>query len=623
MKAAWLAAVVTLCTVACSGDHSVRAEEPATASAAPSANASEGGSAASSTLKGNANCPGEEVFFDPGHGEDIVVPDGFKVEVFARDLNFPTGIAFAGDRKHFQVLVVESGTGLPSRCNDNNGPGYAPKTSATNPFTPDLLVFDQNGKLVAGPLFKPTTPGTGYQPDGPAIGIAFERGFDGGLLFVTDSNQGVRGAPGTGNNSSRVMVADLGANKLQPFITGLPTGDHPTEMIVAHEGFVYWSQGSATNSGVVGHDNGGPAGANQHEIACQDITLSQNTWDSGDGHITSGYSPHGVSRPGAHVPAFEDATQPGMCTGAILRAPIAAAHPEKNVQPFSWGYRNPFGLRFSPKNHALNGALFVTENGEDERGARPTNGSPDRLQVARPNKDGTPDYHGWPDRFGFLDSGNAVFTPIGGPSDDNPAAVVGKPVLHVLAFPPQAPKAPLALDPSDVAVVEPDFAPDAFVGGVVRRGAALVAREGDFGFSPAQSSPIVGHDVELVNFSKPGKPLQVELSRFAFNCPAAQQTHINGAAACNVKKDTDTAMAFAQKLRGINRPVMAGFGPDGALYLVDFGAVRDVGRSDPAARFNVAADGPLVQIPGTGVVWKISRVGAAAPADDDDDGDDD
>src|SRR5689334_21343564 len=69
--------------------------------------------------RGNAACPGEDVFFDPGHGEDIAIPRGYKVSVFAKGLNFPTGIAFRGSKGNFQVLVIESGTGLPSRCNNN------------------------------------------------------------------------------------------------------------------------------------------------------------------------------------------------------------------------------------------------------------------------------------------------------------------------------------------------------------------------------------------------------------------------------------------------------------------------------------------------------------------------
>src|SRR6266852_5164958 len=45
---------------------------------------------------GNAACPGEDVFYDPDKGEDIVLPTGYQVDVFARDLNFPTGLAFMG-----------------------------------------------------------------------------------------------------------------------------------------------------------------------------------------------------------------------------------------------------------------------------------------------------------------------------------------------------------------------------------------------------------------------------------------------------------------------------------------------------------------------------------------------
>lgn len=571
---------------------------------------------------GNAACPGEDVAYRPGNGEDIVVPTGYKVSVFARDLNFPTGLTFMrtsseeGEGNNWVALVVESGTGLPGRCNSNESAIWGGKLSPTNPFTPDILVLDRHGNVIRGPLFKPTSvvpaQNKGYQPDGPAIGLAFEQG-DHGKLFATDSNQGARGAPGTGNNTSRIMTADLATGTLSPFITGLPTGDHPTEMIVVKDGWIYWSQGSATNSGVTGHDNG--AGGNQHDIACQNIVLSDNTWDSGDGHHTSGYSNHGLARPGAHVPAFEGATARGMCTGAILRARID--DPKETIQPFSWGYRNPFGLRFAPKDHALKGGLFVTVNGEDERGARPTNNAPDRLELATQNADGTPDWHGWPDRFGDLDSTQSIFNPKGGPGDDLSAAQVlaqDVPVKHVLAFGPQSAIAPLALEPADVAAVEPDFAPNSFVYGVVHKGAALVAREGDFGFSPENGNPGEGHDIQLVNFSKPNQPLSLQLSRFAFNCPKANQAHLpDGSSACKENpadlgsRDIGGDQAFAEALRGINRPLQVVFGPDGALYLVDYGAVRDFGQSDPKTKFTNPADAPLVQIPHTGVIWRISR----------------
>src|SRR5712691_3235975 len=370
--------------------------------------------AAAAAQVGNPNCPGEEVFYNPGNGKDIVVPPGFKVSVFAKGLNFPTAVAFRGNASRFEVSVLESGHGLPSRCNDETSSVVGGEFSPANPFTPDILVFNESGQLIRGPLAKPTAGGGGLQAHGPAVDIGFEHGRAGGRLFATDSNQSLRT---TGfNNSSRIVIVDPTTGHVTPFITGLPTGDHPTEQLAFKGNHIYWSQGSTTNSGVVGRDNGG--GANQQDIPCQDIVLSQNVFDSGGGVKTSGSSPFGVQRPGATVKAFESAKHSGVCDGAVLRAQLNAAHPEDTIEPFSWGYRNGYAIRFAPHDHTLAGGLLVGEDGADERGARPSNGAPDALHLARQNDDGTPDYHGWPDRFGFLPSNQAVFNPVGGPGDD-------------------------------------------------------------------------------------------------------------------------------------------------------------------------------------------------------------
>jgi glucose/arabinose dehydrogenase len=573
---------------------------------------------ASAQSAGNAACPGEDVFFNPSHGEDIIVPPGYRVEVFASGLNFPTDIAFRGDGRKFEVFVTEAGTSLPGRC--NAAVGY-PTPDATNPFLPQVRVLDHNGnplRVLGRPTSVAAREDAGFL-HAPTIGIAFQRDFEGGRLFVTDSKQGVRGAAGP-KNSSRVVELNPNSStaSVKELIVNLPTGDHPTEQITVRGNQLFWSQGSVTNSGVVGHDNtgpdgvGGPADVNgqfQHEIPCQDIVLSGNNLDSGDGHITGGFLNHGV--PGASgqvVTAFTGATQVGMCSGAILTADLK--DPQRTVRPVSWGYRNPFGIRFAPDDHPLRGALMVTENGEDERGARPANNSPDRLAVVpkKVTEQGL-DFHGWPDRFGFLDSTQAIFTPIGGPADDNPAgpgSPVGKPVPPLLRFPPQPPVAPLAIEPADVAAVGLDFAPREFAGGgnpgsKVDKGDALVTREGDFGFSPGNGTPIIGHDIELVHFLKDGG---ISLERFAFNCRQTNQVmDPDGRKRCTMPAN----MAFVDEIRGINRPVDGKFGPDGAFYLVDFGAVRDFGRSTPASAFTNPADAPLVQIPATGVIWKISR----------------
>ena len=157
--------------------------------------------------------------------------------------------------------------------------------------------------------------------------------------------------------------------------------------------------------------------------------------------------------------------------------------------------------------------------------------------------------------------------------------------------------------------------------GVVRQGASLVSREGDFGFSKENGEPPAGHDIELVNFSRPGERFSLQQSRFAFNCKQSDQEHDpDGTPRCKVAYDQ--AFVETPALRGINRPVTAMFGPDDALYLVDYGAVRDFGQSDPRSIFHSAPEncnpanptcrynGPLVQIPQTGVIWRISRTDA-------------
>jgi hypothetical protein len=540
----------------------------------------------------NPICPTEVALFNPGGGSDIVVPPGFKVSVFAVGLNFPTGIAFLGNPQRFQVFVLESGHGLPSICNEQ-GSIVGGEFSSTNPFTPDILVFNRNGGAPTRRLGKPTAPGVGFQPAGPAVDIAFERGFQGGRLFASDSNQATHAAGQ--NNSSRIVTVDPMTGKVTPFITGLPTGDHPTEQFAFDSKWIYWSQGSTTNSGVVGLDNGG--GTNQQDIPCQDIVLSQNVFDSG-GKKTSGYSPFGVPRPGATVKAFESALHRGVCDGAILRAQLNAAHPEDTIEPFSWGYRNGYAIRFAPNDHPLAGGLLVGEDGPDERGARPSNGAPDVLQLARQNDDGTPDYHGWPDRFGFLPSSQAVFNPVGGPGDDLctsfPACIPtvltkDVPIANVLAGPPQRITSPLAIEAADSSFTGIDFVPKAFVAGPVENGAALYSLEGDFGFSKANATapaPEVGHEVKLINFDAKGdKPLALKIQRFAHNAEF-EQSFVSGSA-------------------GFNRPTNVKFGPDGCAYVVDYGVVRDFGQSDPDAKFITPGDGPLVQIPGTGVIWKI------------------
>src|SRR6516165_8676674 len=532
-------------------------------------------------------CSDNIAFFNPKLPPNIVLPAGFTASVFIAGLNATTGIAFRCDANKFEVYVLESGHGLPSVFNDQSlWPGG--EFALDNPFTPDILVFNKNGIKIRGPLAKPTSDGGGLQPEGPAIDIAFVSGFSGGALFATDSNQSTHQHNGQ-NNSSRIVTVNPITGQVSAFITQLPTGDHPTEQLAFKDGWIYWSQGSTTNSGVVGLDNGG--GQNQSDIPCQSIVLSQNVFDSGNGVSTSGYSPFGVTNPGGTVAAFFNSftgeVRQGVCDGAILRAPLSTPN---NIQAFSWGYRNPYAIRFPPKDHPLAGGILAGMDGADERGNRPSNNAPDELHLGRQNPDGSPDYHGWPDRYGGLSTSQALYNPIGGPADDdcNPPGPQCVPIRDVLAFPPQQITQPLSNEGADSSFTGIDFVPDVFVRDPVRPGAALYSLEGDFGFSPPNATapaPEIGHEVKLINFNQiPGSPLALRIQNFARNAAG------------------DQAFIVANT-NAFNRPLNVRFGPDGCAYVPDYGAVRDLGSDTHFV--GPPANGPLVQIPGTGVIWKI------------------
>ena len=159
------------------------------------------------------------------------------------------------------------------------------------------------------------------------------------------------------------------------------------------------------------------------------------------------------------------------------------------------------------------------------------------LSIDQLNPDGTPVYHGWPDRFGFLPSSQAVFNPIGGPSDDvrpppfdqatclaNLQKAGDIPIADVLAFPPQQITAPVAIEAADLSFTGIDFVPNTFVAGPVQPGAALYSLEGDFGFSAPNATdpaPEVGHEVRLINFNQaPGSHLALRFQILAATAPA-------------------------------------------------------------------------------------------------------
>jgi glucose/arabinose dehydrogenase len=279
---------------------------------------------------------------------DVAVPSGYRVEVVATNLTFPTGIAFDGNGT---ACVVESGY------------SYGEKFT-----TPRLLRLTSNGP-------QPIASGSN---NGPWDGVAFHDGN----FYV---------AEGGAMEGGRLLKIS-GDGKISVLVSNLPSGDHHTDgPVVAADGRIYFGQGTTSNSGVVGEDNWKFGWLKRHhevhDVPGQDIQLTGQNFDSRDFIKGSGRA-----RTGAFVP-FGTATTAGQtikgqvpCSGGIMSVNGEGG----DMQLVAWGFRNPFGMAMGP-----DGKLFVTDNGYDDRGSRPAWGTSDLLWEVRK---GT--WYGWPDFSG-------------------------------------------------------------------------------------------------------------------------------------------------------------------------------------------------------------------------------
>jgi hypothetical protein len=438
---------------------------------------------------------------------DVAVPDGYVVDVVAAGLTFPTSIAF--DERN-TPYVIEAGYSYGERF------GVPRLLRITEGRAPEVVLMGSNG---------------------PWTGIVFHEG----RFFVAEGGQTEGG-----------RIVSFGVDgKRQVLVENLPSfGDHHTNgPAIGADGFVYFGQGTMTNSGVVGEDNAQFGWLHRHperhDIPCQDVTLTGANFSSE--HALE--PKKGEVKTGAFMPYASPSTPRQVvrgslpCSGAILRVPIAGGP----LELVAWGFRNPFGLAFSPK-----GQLYVTENGFDVRGSRPVFGAADLLWRITP---GT--WYGWPD----YSEGRRVDTDeFDAPNNPRPP--------RLLAVHPNQPPMPAARFAVHSSSNGFDFSRSTGFGFA---GQAFVAQFGD-------QAPAVGKTLNPVGF----KVVRVDpdtgvIHDFAVN-PGSQ----NGPASL-------------LRSGGLERPIAARFDRTGdALYIVDFGVL--------------AMEGPESKpLEGTGVVWRIRR----------------
>lgn len=445
----------------------------------------------------------------------VQVPPGYRIEIVADGLTFPTGVAI-GDGG--EIYVVESGYSTPDVT-----------------AVPRILEISPDGRGEPRVVYV----GDSHQP---------WNGIDvhDGAFYVAQGGQAEGGR----------VVRITSDGEVDVLVDELPSlGDHHTNgPVVGDDGWIYFGQGTATNSGVVGEDSflfdWLPKHPDFADIPCQDVKLSGVNFESAnpltkdpDDRATTGpYLPFGTA-------ATRDQIVPGQvpCSGAILRVRADGGEPEL----VSWGFRNPYGLGFGP-----DGALYVVDNGFDERGGRPVFGSADMMWKVEPGEE--PRWYGWPD---FTEGRPLTWD---GYSEGN-----GETKGFVLAEHPAEPPQPRAYFPVHSSADGVDFSTSADFG---YEGWAFVALFGDM-------APVVGKVAAPVGFSvvrvHPGTG---EIEDFA-------------------RTDRD-APGPASKVgrRGLERPIALRFDPTAtALYVVDFGVLR------------MTDEGP-VPVPESGRLWRIRKV---------------
>lgn len=356
-------------------------------------------------------------------------------------------------------------------------------------------------------------------------------------LIVTNTDRLVRVEP----DGTRRTIVD-----------GLPgRGDHQVNHpALGPDGKVYFGVGSATNSGVVGSDNAAYGwlkdNRDVHDVPARDIVLAGRNYDDRDvlGDLKQ------TVRTGAFVP-FGTETTPGQvirgstkASGAILRCDPDGS----GLEVVAWGLRNPYGIAF-----AADGRLYATEHGMDSRSQRHIVADYDDLYRIEEGA-----WYGWPD----FASGMRL--------DDRRWGDGGQGREPVLAeFPDPEPAMPLA-----------SFAPHAGANGIA------ISQDEIFGFEGQAFVALFG-DLAPITTPRLATPVGFKVVRVDLESRQIIDFAINriGGPASKLPHD------------GFERPSHCVFGPDGALYVTDFGEI-DVAPERAGIRIQAE----------TGSLWRIRRI---------------
>lgn len=282
-------------------------------------------------------------------------------------------------------------------------PGYTIEIIATGINAPVNVVFDKDGNMLIGE----SGEFTGEPRVMRLVGNKYELVAD-GFNFPLSGINYLNGDIYVSHRGAVTVVREDGSK--ENIITGLPSmGDHTnTKVAFGSDNKMYFGQGSATNSGVVGLDN---IWAVQHpffhDYSAEDILLiGQNfitynflSADTNDYAFTGAYRQFGTpNKPNTLILGTE------RPTSAIYRADMDGS----NLEVFAWGIRRPEGINFD-----IYGRLYVSNDDYDDRGSRPIENCPDELYLIENGM-----WYGFPDFTAGMPVTNPYFKPDVGPQPE-------------------------------------------------------------------------------------------------------------------------------------------------------------------------------------------------------------
>ncbi|MEL7646898.1 MAG: hypothetical protein AAGU76_02335 [Sedimentibacter sp.] len=419
-------------------------------------------------------------------------------------------------------------------------PGYTIEVFAQGLNSPVSMVFDEDGSIIVGESGEIDGNARVMRLANGSYEVVAE-GFNVPLSGVNVLNR----QKYVSHKGVITLVRENGT--MQNLITGLPSyGDFGnTQVAFGPDGKMYFGQGSATNSGVVGPDNGWVFQHPYfHDMPAEDIELvGQNfitynlfTQSPYDYSFTGAFRPFGF--PNRSNTVVLGSLRPTSC---IYRVDLDGS----NLEVFAWGVVQPYWIKFDRFNR-----MFTTNLTYDVRGSRPIKDCPDEFLMITQGM-----WYGFPDYCAGLPVTLPQFRPDVGPQPD-----------FLMANHPMLPPRPIATVEPHSGVRGFDFNYNESFGPF---GDAYVALSGSIYPVTTGGFPLpgVGRRIVRINID------DGNVSTFAIN-------------------RTGLGASFTQG-GGFERPMDVEFGPDGAMYILDFNLAYPMT--------------PNRYVPNTGVIWRISK----------------